>query len=127
MVSQDLFADKGRIIESRHLTPKFYTSWFLESLIDTHSFGQVSSTLAQAHPSLDKEEVQSEILSLEATSNVRMLTSLHLLRGSWTRISNKRHTMYGKPPFPILYATLEWLRAPICMYIYVTTLHYVEH
>ena len=42
-------AGNNRMIKARLLTQIFYKSWSLESLttIDTHDFGQLSSTLAQ--------------------------------------------------------------------------------
>ena len=48
MISQVFFfAENDRMIKTRLLTQNVYKSWFLESLLDTHDFGQVSSTLAQ--------------------------------------------------------------------------------
>ena len=41
------FPKNGRTIKIRLLTQNIYKSWFLESLIDTHDFGKVLSTLAQ--------------------------------------------------------------------------------
>ena len=47
MIKQDIFAKNRRMIKTRLLTQDIYKSWFLESLLDTHDCGQVSSTLTQ--------------------------------------------------------------------------------
>ena len=48
MILQDFsLAENGRMIKTRLPTQSIYKSWFLESLINTHDLGHVSSILAR--------------------------------------------------------------------------------